>query len=153
MCSPMCHVPVKRLASIVGKIISMTLAIGPVSCLRTRALYTAINCRRSWCDNVSLPLNAKAELEFWFRNIDCLSGKPIWFNPGATRIVYSDASESGYGGYMVELGPEIAHGQWSEAEALLSSTWRELKGVYLVLLSFAENWQGVESSGLLITKV
>ena len=33
---------------------------------------------------------------------------------------------------MVELDPEIAHGQWSEAEALLSSTLRELKAVYLV---------------------
>ena len=43
---------------------------------------------------------------------------------------------------MVELGPEIAHGQWSEAEALLSSTWRELKAVYLVLLSFAGKLAG-----------
>jgi hypothetical protein len=136
------HVLVKCLASIVGKIISMTLAIGPVSRLRTRALYTAINSRRSWCDRVSLSQNAKEELEFWCRNINFLNGKPIWFNPGATRIVYSDASDSGYGGYVVELGPEVAHGQWSEAEALLSSTWRELKAVYLVLMSFAEKLAG-----------
>ena len=56
------RVPVKRLASIVGKIISMSLAIGPVSRLRTRALYTVINSRRSWCDSVSLPQNTKEEL-------------------------------------------------------------------------------------------
>ena len=43
---------------------------------------------------------------------------------------------------MVELGPEIAHGQWSEAEALLSSTWRELKAVYLVLRSFTGKLAG-----------
>ena len=43
---------------------------------------------------------------------------------------------------MVELGPEIFHGQWSEAEALLSSTWWELKAVYLVLMSFAEKLAG-----------
>ena len=53
-----------------------------------------------------------------------------------------------YGGYMVELGPEMAHGQWSEAEALLSSTWRELKAVYLVLLSFAEKYT-CQKEGLL----
>ena len=72
------RVPVKRLASIIGKIISMSLAIGPVSRLKTRALYTAINSRRSWCDSVSLPQNAKEELEFWFRSINSLNGKPIW---------------------------------------------------------------------------
>ena len=58
------RVPVKQLASIVGKIISMTLAIGPVSRPRTRALYTTINSRRSWCDSVALPQNAREELEF-----------------------------------------------------------------------------------------
>lgn len=139
------RVPVKCLA--VGKIISMTLPIGPVSHLTTRALYTAINSRHSWCDSVSLPQNAREELEFWFRNIDCLNGKPIWFNPGATRILYLDASDSGYGGYMVELGPEIAHGQWSEAKALLSSTWRELKAVYLYCCLLLRNWRGIESNG------
>ena len=35
------------LASIVGQIISMSLAIGPVACLRTRALYQAINSATS----------------------------------------------------------------------------------------------------------
>ena len=136
------RVPVKTLASIVGRIISMSLAIGPVTRLRTRALYALINSKRSWCDVLGLPANAREELEFWFKNVDCLNGKPIWFNPGATRIVYSDASSSGYGGYVVELGPEIAHGQWSESEIGNSSTWRELKAVHLVLLSFADKLAG-----------
>ena len=57
-------------------------------------------------------------------------------------ISYSDASNSGYGGYVVELGPEIAHGQWSPAEARNSSTWRELKAVHSVLLSFAGKLAG-----------
>ena len=38
---------------------------------------------------------------------------------------------------MVEVGPDIAHGQWSQYEASLSSTWRELKAVAMVLDSFA----------------
>ena len=43
---------------------------------------------------------------------------------------------------VVELGPEVWHGQWSQAESQLSSTWRELRAVYLVLKSFAEKLGG-----------
>ncbi|KAJ7323106.1 hypothetical protein OS493_032392, partial [Desmophyllum pertusum] len=32
----------------------------------------------------------------------------------AARIAYSDASDTGYGGYIVELGPQVAaQGVWS----------------------------------------
>lgn len=94
-------VPVRFLTSIVGKIISMSPAIGQVSRLRTRALYKAINARRSSCDSVTLPFDAQEELSFWYHNIDNLNTKPIWFSPGATRVVYSDASSTGYGGYIM----------------------------------------------------
>ena len=49
-----------------------------------------------------------------------------------------DASSTGYAGYIVEFGNEVAHGQWLKDEAILSSTWRELKAVFLILCSFAE---------------
>ena len=52
------------------------------------------------------------------------------------RVVYSDASDSGYGGYIIEHGNLVANGQWSEQEAKQSSTWRELQAVRLVLESF-----------------
>ena len=71
-----------------------------------------------------------------------LNSQPIWFESGATRIVYSDASDTGYGGYSVEVGPHIAQGSWSKHEANLSSTWRELKAVYRVLCSLAPNLKG-----------
>ena len=64
------------------------------------------------------------------------------FSAGVTRVVYSDASSTGYGGYTVELGPEYAHGQWSADDLVLSSTWRELKAVYNVLQSFAPKLKG-----------
>ena len=57
--------------------------------------------------------------------------------PGAVRVVYLDASEMGYGGYVVEHGPCVAHGQWSAEEARCSSKWCELSAVHLVLLSVA----------------
>ena len=43
---------------------------------------------------------------------------------------------------MVELGNEVVHGQWSVEEVKHSSTWRELKAVYLVLQSFASRLAG-----------
>ena len=49
--------------------------------------------------------------------------------------VARDASETGFGGYVVEHG---SCGQWTPAETGLSSTWRELSAVWFVLSSVAE---------------
>ena len=135
-------VHVRQLASCVGQIISMSLAVGPVARLRTRALYGVNNSRHSWADRLPLPAAAQEELVFWKSCLAQFNGQPIWFSPGATRVVYSDASSSGYGGHAVEVGPWVAHGQWSAYEATLSSTWRELKAVFMVLCSLAPKLAG-----------
>ena len=132
----------RTLASITGQIISMSLAVGPVARLRTRALYCVLNKRRFWSDKLPLDGAALDELAFWKSSLLSFNGRPIWFSPGATRVVFSDASSTGYGGHSVEIGPDIAHGQWSEYETSLSSTWRELKAVSLVLASFATKLAG-----------
>ena len=69
-----------------------------------------------------MSIDVLEELLFWKQNIDFFNGQPIWFSAGTTRVVFSDASSTGYGGYLVELGPELAHGQWSADEVVLSST-------------------------------
>jgi len=51
------------------------------------------------------------------------------------RVVYSDASDTGYGGFIVEHGCYVAHGAWSAEERTKSSTWRELRAVRMVLES------------------
>ena len=62
----------------------------------------------------------------------------VWFAPpSAVRVVYSDASETGYGGYVVEHGPCVSRGCWELEEAACTSTWRELSAVHMVLLSMA----------------
>ena len=132
----------RTLASIVGQIMSMSLAIGPVARLRTRALYSAINSRQSWSDKLLLSDDAKLELSFWKECIPMFNGQAIWFESGATRVAYSDASSSGYGGYVVEFGPDISHGHWSVEESKMSSTWRELRAVFAVLQAFVEKLRG-----------
>ena len=135
-------VHVRALSSVVGQIISMSLAICPVARLRTRACYHIINQRKTWSDSHLLTEDAKAELHFWKECLPLFNGQPIWFESSATRVAYSDASSSGYGGYVVEIGPSISHGHWSPQEAAMSSTWRELRAVFAVLQSFAEKLQG-----------
>ena len=106
----------------------------------TIALYATLNRRSSWADCLQLSSDTKEELQSWLENINLFNGKSILFSSGATRVAYSDASSTDYGGYMVEFGNEVAHAQWSKDEAILSSTWRELKAVFL---PFAEKKAGV----------
>ena len=47
------------------------------------------------------------------------------------HVVYSDASDTGFGGYTVEYAGEVAHGHLDPLEAQQSSTWRELRAVRL----------------------
>ena len=129
--------PARRVASITGRIISMSLALGPIARFMTRGLYAALSKRQSWCQWIEVTPEALLELKFWLYNLEMYNGQNIWHSPAAYRLVYSDASDTGYGGYIVEHGPQIAHGQWSSEEAVQSSTWRELCGVLKVLESLA----------------
>ena len=130
--------PARSLASITGRLISMSIALGPVTRLMTRNLYALINMRKSWCHTLTISPEATAELLFWLEQIDNFNGQNIWHSPSAIRVVYSDASSSGYGGYLVEHGCHIAHGQWLPEERIQSSTWRELNAVHKVLDSLTD---------------
>ena len=52
------------------------------------------------------------------------------------KVVYSDASGVGAGGYIVKVDGAVAHGAWDQVQKSKSSTWRELKAVQIVLKSF-----------------
>jgi len=79
---------------------------------------------------------AKQELKFWLTRIRYFNGQNLWPKLSAVRVVYSDASCIGYGGYAVEHGGQLAAGQWDKEEAQQSSTWQELRAVRLVIESF-----------------
>ena len=126
----------KQIASITGSIISMSLALGSVSGLMTRSLFAVLNTRISWWQKLGLTKQARDEVGFWLARISEFNGQNIWPKPSALRIVYSDASSTGFGGYTVEHGNLVANGQWSVEEAAQSSTWHELQAVRLVLELF-----------------
>ena len=126
-------VQARQLASITGTLLSMSRGIGPMCRLMTRAMYALIESRVSWCDRLKITSEARYELEFWLSGLERFRSQPIWRTAAAVRVVYSDASDTGYGGYTVEHGPYVAQGQWSPEQAKQSSTWRELKAVGTVL--------------------
>ena len=98
----------KDLASVAGQLNSMFLAIGNIVRLMSRAMYAQISAQNSWFSNFYLEDSVVEELVFWQSNLDHLNGRRIWFKSSAVRVAYSDASDTGYGGYIVELGPQVA---------------------------------------------
>ena len=133
----------KTVASLIGRIISMSLALGPVARFRTRALYALLESRQAWCDILLITQDAGEELRFWVECFDQFNSQPIWHSPAAVRCVYSDASDTGYGGYTVEHGMHVAQGNWLPDEAVQSSTWRELVAVGRVLEAVAHKLSNV----------
>ena len=93
----------QALASLIGKIISMSIATGPVTSLMTRNLYAMLNSHQAWCDNLELSADAKSELLFWAQELTKFNGHDIWPSPSAIRMVYTNASQSGYRGYTVDM--------------------------------------------------
>ena len=128
--------PARKLASLIGKIMSMSLALGLIAWFMTCSLYATLNNRVAWCQKLLLTPEALEELKFWFNEVTKFNGQHIWPKPPAVRVIYSDASSTGFGVYIVEHGNLIANGQWSAEETKSSSTWRELRAVKLVLESF-----------------
>ena len=134
----------KDLASVAGQLNSMFLAIGNIVRLMSRAMYSQITAQNSWYSNFCLEDSVVEELVFWQSNLDHLNGRRIWFKPSAVGIAYSDASDTGYGRYIVELGPKVAaQGVWSADIAQESSTMRVILAVRKVLQSFAPKLAGL----------
>ena len=132
------------LSRLAGLLVSMGLALGPVVRLWTRGLYREILQAPSWDTIILLSGEARREIQFWSENFKN-SGYPIWSpSPKIEVMTYSDASDTGWGGYAVQIGELSATGSWSEAEGRKSSTWREIRGTKLVLESLLSNLRGKE---------
>ncbi len=127
---------VKDLASVVGQVISLEMAVGNVVNLMTRSAYSLINNCSSWHDKVQLDSATKLEFNFWLNNISKLNSKQLWpDNLIPSRIVYSDASAHACGA-ILNVDEKVFYSNWTEEERNGSSTWRELKTVVLAAQAF-----------------
>ena len=130
------------LAKIAGSIISCALAVGPISRLLTRQMYFAIETRVSWESTTHFTPALLEELRFWHTNIDCFNGYRIQSSPSSCTILFSDASELAFGGYVATLAGSVVRGMWTSDDLGKSSTHRKLKAIYYVLLSYVNQLQG-----------
>ena len=112
--------------------------------LMSRAMYAQISAQNSRFSNFHLEDSVVEELVSWQSNLDHVNGRRIWFKSSAVIVAYSDASDTGYGGCIVELGPQVAaQGVWSADLAKESSTMRKILAVRNVLQSFAPKLAGL----------
>lgn len=88
----------------------------------------------SWNSYIKLSNESRDQLKFWERNLTVLNKRYLQNAGDCSRIVFSDASNTGYAGYEVHTKDGIAHGMWEPGEINKSSAWRELCAVYRVLV-------------------
>ena len=136
-------VTTRKIAKLAGRIIAMSIAIGPLARLFTRQMYKFIDDRitlgLAWDSNRLISKELESELTFWRLNLSASNGVEFNTSPVITKVCYSDASEYAYGGFIVEkLGNIIAQGNFSKSESNTSSTYRELLAVKNVLSSFSQ---------------
>ena len=125
----------RSFARLTGKLISMSLA--PVTRLMTRGMYRSIEERYSWSDLIIISESVIAELKFWHSNLHSYNGFSIKHQHTPSCAVYSDASNTGYGGYVVGSPALKLCGSWSQLEQSRSSTWRKLAAVLYLLLELS----------------
>ena len=77
----------RSMVSITGKIISMSIALGPMTRLMTRSLYALISTCYSWCHMLAISDQARAELQFWADQLENFNGQDIWQSLSAIRLV------------------------------------------------------------------
>lgn len=137
-----CRIKVRRLASLVGQIISMSVVIGSVAQLMTKCLSIDIVSAPTWNSMILISEESKKQISFWKSSLDMLNRRDMKVKPSSNLVVYTDASDTGYGGYCVRTGKNVSHGLWEESERIMSSTWRELAAVDRVLRSFVQFLKG-----------
>lgn len=114
---------VRMVAALAGRLVSMSLALGGVARMRTRALYAVIghrDGRAAWNETVILSEEARDEVQFWLEHFDSFNGMPIKENRRTMQVDlegHSDAGEDGFGGY-ISMAPGVGR------DVLRTLQWR-----------------------------
>ena len=100
-------------------------------------MYAQIEARRTWYAVEPISSGTKTELTFWSKNLDIFNGCSFKPRYSTAKMIFTDASDSGYGGFAVDkLGTHICTGKFTSEETHTSSTVRELLAVKFVLKSY-----------------
>ena len=91
------YITAKKVAQIIGKIISTIFILGNIVRLKIRYLYRSILVKTSWDShaNVLYYHFVKKEITFWKQNIQTLNKRPLIPYKLPITKLYSDVSNSG----------------------------------------------------------
>ena len=132
----------RKLAGMVGQIVSMQPVLGDITRLKTRNCLIAIARALSWDEKITLDAKMKEEFKFWLENIDRLNVLDCF--PGSSPVVFnlteSDASSTGCGSILNKS--LIAARMFEETEREQSSTHREISNILFSLASFLPHFEG-----------
>ena len=127
------RVRARTLAKISGKIIAMTPAVGFITQIMTRCMFSALNEKLDWNNNLNIyhTQDCIRELMFWKLNIS--SVKPVvLLEKEYAYDIFTDASDVGAADF-IKHSHLVMLKTWLKLEAGKSSTWREIKAVELCL--------------------
>jgi hypothetical protein len=82
----------------------------------TKSLSLDITAANSWNSKIALSNSSVKQFSFWKTNIPTLNSHLFCRDLSVQKIVYSDASDTGYGGYIVHCPNKVAHSMWTESE-------------------------------------
>jgi hypothetical protein len=99
-------------------------------------MYAQVSAAHTWYSTFDLSDESISELKFWRDNHDFSVGYSFRPKPVVAKIVFCDASDHGYGGFLLRyLGKDVFRGKFGHDEITLSSTNRELRAVKYALSS------------------
>ena len=130
----------RLVAQLIGQIIALKVALGPNAILFTRHMQIFVKNATSWDGICPKTEEVKKEMTYWKGFFE--SKLPIWPISESsfkhTLSLYTDASKTGYGGYIKEVIGSELQGVWTELESASSSTCRELAACLYVLKEYGE---------------
>ncbi|XP_052797745.1 uncharacterized protein LOC128229889 isoform X1 [Mya arenaria] len=135
-------VSARSLAKCTGKVISMMPVIGNIARLMTRFMYIQICSRTSWDFPFSLEIDCPciSEIRFWLEHVDNSNYRKLGKCTAVDTLEeYSVASSFACGAHIVNMPGFVFHDMWSEDDKDKSSTFREMKAVFLALRAYGHS--------------
>ena len=126
------HASARAIYGVAGKLISLSLALGPVAQIFTRHMYAWGSACPSWDRRAPIPPDVRDELIFWSGVPRLRYTSPIFpttaGRSGVPVYLAVDASDRGWGAHLINSPATPAHGFFSPEERAESSTHREVRG-------------------------
>ncbi len=131
------RVPLRVLASVVGKAMAMSTAVFTAP-LRLRGAMALLRGRRDWRRSCALSQAAREDLQFWAETVMSLPPRALVLPPTSVAVD-TDASLTGWG---ASCGNQVVNGYWDTETAARHINYLELRCVYLMLTAWQHRLRG-----------